>query len=81
MLCAQNLSAIIETNAAGALAVIAVLIGGVILYFLPAIIARRKKKRNATAIGVLNLLLGWTVAEWIVSLIWALTNDPPVPGG
>lgn len=33
------------------------------------------KKRNAGAIFVLNLLLGWTVIGWIVALVWALTVD------
>jgi hypothetical protein len=36
------------------------------LYFLPSIIGLRK--RNAGAIFVLNLLLGWTVIGWVVSL-------------
>jgi hypothetical protein len=81
MLCVQNLSTLIDTDTASAFGLIAALIVALVLYFLPAIIASRKKKRNATAIGVLNLLLGWTVAGWIISLIWALTNDPPVPAG
>jgi hypothetical protein len=43
------------------------------LYFLPAIIARRK--RDATAIFWLNLLAGWTFLGWVGALIWAITND------
>jgi hypothetical protein len=42
-------------------------------YFLPSIIGLRK--RNAGAIFVLNLFLGWTVIGWVVSLVWALTNE------
>jgi hypothetical protein len=57
--------------AAGALALI---ICGV-LYFLPAIVGR--KKRNSSAILWLNFLLGWTVAGWIVAFIWATTKDAP----
>jgi hypothetical protein len=45
----------------------------VALYFLPAILA--SKKRNAGAIFVLNLLLGWTIVGWIAALVWALTAD------
>ena len=45
------------------------------LYLLPAIIGRNK--RNAQAIFVLNLFLGWTVLGWIVALVWAVTVDPP----
>jgi len=47
-------------------------IGGV--YFIPYIVARRRKHHNAEAIGVLNLLLGWTAIGWIVALIWACTK-------
>jgi len=46
------------------------------LYFLPGLEAALKQKRNATAIVVLNLFLGWTVIGWIAALIWSLTNPP-----
>ena len=44
------------------------------LYFLPAIIGR--KKRNARAIMWLNFFLGWTFIGWVVALVWAMTKDP-----
>ena len=47
------------------------------VYFLPAFIGRNK--RNATAISVLNLFLGWTLVGWVVALVWALTKDPEQP--
>lgn len=47
----------------------------VAFYFLPTIIAAFKRKKNSTAIGVLNFFLGWTAIGWLVALIWALTND------
>ncbi len=43
------------------------------LYFLPSIIARRK--RNFGAIFLLNLLVGWTAIGWVAALIWSLMND------
>lgn len=46
---------------------------GLALYFLPSILGA--KKRNAAAIFVLNLLLGWTLVGWVVALVWALTKD------
>lgn len=46
---------------------------GLIIYFLPSFIGR--KKRNATAITVLNILLGWTFIGWVVALVWACTKD------
>ncbi|MFP5248635.1 MAG: superinfection immunity protein [Acidobacteriota bacterium] len=62
--------------AAGVLVVIAAI--SLALYFLPSIIGR--KKRNFGAIFALNLLLGWSVIGWIVSLVWALTKDENGPG-
>jgi Superinfection immunity protein/Double zinc ribbon len=52
-------------------------IAAALLYFLPAIIGR--KKRNANAICVLNLFLGWTVIGWVVALVWACTAEAPEP--
>lgn len=46
---------------------------GLLLYFLPSIVGRRKN--NALAIFVLNLFLGWTFVGWVVALVWACTKD------
>ena len=46
---------------------------GLALYFLPAIVGRKKK--NKTAILVLNFFLGWTLIGWIIALVWATTKD------
>lgn len=43
------------------------------IYFLPAIIGNKKK--NNTAIFVLNLFLGWTFIGWVIALVWATTKD------
>jgi hypothetical protein len=47
-------------------------------YFLPSIIALARGKRDATAIAVLNLFLGWTLIGWVMSLVWAFTTDAPM---
>ncbi|HEY5391970.1 MAG TPA: superinfection immunity protein [Hanamia sp.] len=44
-----------------------------VLYFLPTIIGFKKK--NATAIFILNLFLGWTFIGWVVALVWSFTKD------
>lgn len=45
-----------------------------LLYFLPAVLARNKS--NFTAILLVNLFLGWTFIGWIVALIWAVSSEP-----
>jgi hypothetical protein len=47
----------------------------VALYFLPAILADRKGKRNVLPLALLNALFGWTVVCWIAALYWALHPD------
>ena len=47
------------------------------IYFLPTIIVWLRTHYNRGAILALNLLLGWTVVGWIVSLVWSFTNPPP----
>lgn len=57
---------------------LAVILGLVVilaLYFMPTIIANSRQKRNIGAIFALNLLLGWSLVGWVVSLVWALTVD------
>lgn len=45
------------------------------VYMLPALIAHHRRHRNRLAITWLNLLLGWTLIGWIISLVWACTAD------
>lgn len=49
------------------------IIVGLFVYFIPTIIGLRK--RNAAAIFMLNLFLGWTFVGWVVALVWAFTVD------
>ena len=42
------------------------------LYFLPSALGCHHK--NAAAIFVLNLLLGWTFVGWVIALVWAFTK-------
>jgi len=50
---------------------------GTVMYFLPAIIALAKSKRDLWAIFLLNLFLGWTMIGWVVALVWAAKHDAP----
>jgi T4 superinfection immunity protein len=65
------------------LAVDLLLLGGLVLYLLPILVAEGRDKRNVWAIFALNLFLGWTLVGWFVALVWAFTYDlapqPPTP--
>ena len=51
---------------------------GFVLYFLPAIIAFARNKRDTTSILLLNFFLGWTAIGWVIALVWAVKTDVPV---
>jgi len=47
----------------------------IVVFFLPAIVARSRYHPNTAAIFALNVLLGWTVVGWAMALVWALTRE------
>lgn len=47
------------------------------LYFLPAIIADRRKRHDVLTIALFNACLGWTCFAWLVALYWAYQPNPP----
>lgn len=49
--------------------------GFVAIYFLPAILADRTKRRSVLLLALFNLLLGWTVVGWLAALYWAFHPD------
>lgn len=59
------------TNSAATMATIVFFPAVIALYFAPAINANLRKHPSATAVSVLNLLLGWTVLGWIGALVWS----------
>lgn len=48
----------------------------VVAYFIPSLVAFLRRKRNAFAIFVLNLFLGWTFVGWFAAFIWSVTAEP-----
>ncbi len=78
------------TNQSGVLGGI-ILIGLILVYFLPFMIAKKTNHPRSTPIFALNLLLGWTFIGWVVALVWSLSHpkqimpdaavrvSPPVP--
>jgi len=48
---------------------------GIVLYCLPSIIAKIRNHNNLSAVILVNLLLGWSILGWIISLIWSFTDN------
>jgi hypothetical protein len=44
---------------------------GSIIYFLPTIVAFRRRHPNRWPVLLLNLMTGWTSLAWVAALIWA----------
>jgi hypothetical protein len=47
------------------------------LYFLPAIIADRRRRDDVLIIALFNACIGWTGVGWLAALYWALQPNPP----
>lgn len=60
----------------GSILLLAVIVGG---YFLPSIIAVKRKHQSTPAVVALNILLGWTLIGWLIAFIWSLTGVQPKP--
>ena len=75
-----NTAVVANTGATISGMLIIILVLGI--YFLPAIISGLRGHRNAAAIFILNLLLGWAFIGWVISLVWSSTcnvkeKEPP----
>jgi hypothetical protein len=56
-----------------------VFVGAIVLYFVPTIIAVKRKHRSTGGIVALNILAGWTFLGWLIALVWSLSSaQPPV---
>lgn len=47
-----------------------------ILYWIPTLVAWKRKHPDKISILVLNLFLGWSVLGWVISLVWSLKSKP-----
>src|SRR3569832_451757 len=56
--------------------IIAVMIA-LALYFLPAILADRRKRVDVLTLALFNACLGWAVLGWLLALYWSLQPNPP----
>jgi cation transporter-like permease len=50
---------------------------GFIAYFVPSMIALGRRHPKKGQIILVNVLLGWSLVGWIVSLVWAFSSPQP----
>ena len=50
----------------------------IVVYFVPALVAKQRDTENVEAIFLVNLVFGWTVLGWIAGLIWAIVEEVKV---
>src|SRR5580692_4924441 len=60
----------------GLLSVVVILLGGAI-YLLPLVIGLARGVPDIGSVAVINILLGWTLAGWVLSLALAMRSVPP----
>lgn len=56
---------------------ITLLVASLLLYFIPTIVAVKRKHLQKIPIILINILLGWSLIGWIVALIWACMESKP----
>ena len=54
--------------------IIILIVGGIVLYFLPAIIAYKRNHANKGIILLIDFLLGWTFLGWAGCIVWAFID-------
>lgn len=48
---------------------------GIVIYFIPSLIARNRNSIKKDRVYLLNIFAGWCVIGWIVALIWAIDSE------
>ncbi len=51
----------------------------IVVYFLPAIVARLRRSTMTVWVALINLLAGWTVVGWLVALVLAIASSRRPP--
>ena len=54
------------------------ILSAALVYFVPALIAKRRHTENLEALFLVNLVFGWTVLGWIGALIWSIIEKQNV---
>lgn len=63
-------------NSAGGLIAVSFFLAAPLLYVLPLIEAKLRRRANFASIAIVNIFLGWTFIGWVVALAWACSGKP-----
>lgn len=74
LVCVQSIDGVETTLAFGRRLVTQLAI--ILVYLAPSIIAQRYRHPKQPVILMFNVALGWTIAGWVVALVWALKGLP-----
>ena len=56
--------------------IIAIAVIALVVYLLPSIIVLIRGHRNRRALVCYNILGGWMIFPWFITMVWATYNDP-----
>lgn len=48
---------------------------GLVIYFIPWLVACFREQPSSLGVFMLNLFLGWTFIGWVVALVWACSGS------
>jgi len=58
---------------------------GLAIYFIPGMVAYWKHHSRPHVVLLFNVLIGWTLIGWVITLVWAVANPErginPAPMG
>lgn len=57
-----------------------IIVTSILMYVLPSILAFKRERRRKWRILAINLLLGWTLIGWVVSMLMTYAYEPPPEG-
>ncbi len=59
----------------GSLFALACVLFSLLVYFIPSVVAIKRKHNNSVSILILNIFLGWTFLGWVLALVWSFTDN------
>lgn len=70
-----------EIGAGGVLFILIAASLAFVVYFLPSLVASRRRHHQAMVVFILNLFLGWTLLGWVIALAIAASTVKAAPDG